>query len=180
MNLNSKLIQLEKGKAQLQADIDTMSNNVDHANIEHGQMEKKIRQFDKIIADWKRKADGLVQELDQSQKECRNVASELFRVRNGFEEANNQLTEVRRENQTLSDEIKDIMEQISEGGRNIHEIEKQRKRLEMEKKELGGALEEAEAALEQEENKCLRAQVELSHVRPDWATPQVSWCPWLL
>ena len=34
------------------------------------------------------------QELDQSQKECRNVASELFRVRNGFEEANNQLTEV--------------------------------------------------------------------------------------
>ena len=96
------------------------------------QMEKKIRQFDKIISDWKRKADGLAQELDQSQKECRNVAAELFRVTNGYSEANNQLSEVRRENAALSDEIKDIMEQISEGGRSIHEIERQRKRLETE------------------------------------------------
>ena len=59
------------------------------------------------------------------------------------------------------------MEQISEGGRNIHEIEKQRKRLETEKRELQGALEDAEAALEQEENKCLRAQVELGQVRQE-------------
>jgi hypothetical protein len=47
-------------------------------------MEKKIRQFDKIIGDWKRKADGLSQELDLSQKECRNVSAELFRVNNGM------------------------------------------------------------------------------------------------
>ncbi len=51
--------------------------------------------------------------------------------------------------------------QIGEGGRNIHEIEKARKRLEVEKDELQGALEEAESALEQEENKTLRAQLEL-------------------
>ena len=63
---------------------------------------------------------------------------------NGYSEANNQLSEVRRENAALSDEIKDIMEQISEGGRSIHEIERQRKRLETEKRELQAALEEAE------------------------------------
>jgi predicted nuclease with TOPRIM domain len=32
-NLNGKLIQLEKGKAQLQADIETMSNSVDHQAV---------------------------------------------------------------------------------------------------------------------------------------------------
>ena len=68
-----------------------MSTHLDHANIKNNQMEKKIRQFDKIIGDWKRKADGLSQELDQSQKECRNVSAELFRVTNGFNEANNQV-----------------------------------------------------------------------------------------
>ncbi len=68
-----------------------MSTHLDHANIKNNQMEKKIRQFDKIIGDWKRKADGLSQELDQSQKECRNVSAELFRVTNGYNEAFNQV-----------------------------------------------------------------------------------------
>merc|ERR1719187_1898300 len=67
----------------------------------------------------------------------------------------------------LSNEIKDIMDQITEGGRSIHEIEKIRKRLEAEKLELQAALEEAEATLEQEENKVLRAQCELSQVRQE-------------
>merc|ERR1719262_1591848 len=52
------------------------------------------------------------------------------------------------------------MDQISEGGRSIHEIDKIRKRLEAEKMEL-------QAALEQEENKVLRAQLELTQVRQE-------------
>merc|ERR1712008_338019 len=74
---------------------------------------------------------------------------------------------VRKENKVLSNEIKDIMDQISEGGRSIHEIDKIRKRLEAEKMELQAALEEAEGVLEQEENKVLRSQLELSQVRQE-------------
>jgi len=57
------------------------------------------------------------------------------------------------------------MDQISEGGRSIHEIDKIRKRLEAEKMELQSALEEAEATLEQEENKVLRCQLEISQMK---------------
>ena len=53
------------------------------------------------------------------------------------------------------------------GGRSIHEIDKIRKRLDAEKMELQVALEEAEGALEQEENKVLRAQLELTQVRQE-------------
>ena len=67
----------------------------------------------------------------------------------------------------LSNEIKDIMDQISEGGRSIHEIDKIRKRLEAEKLELEAALSEAEGALEQEENKVLRANLDLAQVRQE-------------
>ena len=67
----------------------------------------------------------------------------------------------------MSNEIRDIMDQISEGGRSIHEIDKIRKRLESEKLELEAALSEAEGALEQEENKVLRASLELTQVKQE-------------
>merc|ERR1712043_91491 len=130
-------------------------------------MEKKAKQFDKIVQEWKQKVDSLGMDLDGSQKETRNASSELFRIKSAYEESMLQLEEVRRENKTLSNEIKDIMDQISEGGRSIHEIDKIRKRLEAEKLELQSALEEAEATLEQEENKVLRAQLELTQVRAE-------------
>merc|ERR1712055_294602 len=137
------------------ADIDEMTANLDAAQVLNSAMERKAKQFDKIIGEWKGKVDSLSYDLDVSQKETRNSSSELFKVKAAYEETVLQLEEVRRENKTLSNEIKDIMDQISEGGRSIHEIDKIRKRLEAEKLELQSALEEAEATLEQEENKVL-------------------------
>merc|ERR1711889_27226 len=128
-------------------------------------MEKKAKQFDRIVGEWQHKVDGLGMDLDVAQKETRNISSELFRVKSAYDESILQLEEVRRENKMLSNEIKDIMDQISEGGRSIHEIDKIRKRLEAEKMELQAALEEAEGTLEQEENKVLRCQLELNAVR---------------
>merc|ERR1711881_313437 len=166
-NLNGKLTQIDRAKLKLGAQIEEMTVNLDQAQILNNQMEKKARQFDKIVGEWRRKVDGLAMDLDVAQKECRNASSDLFRVKAAYEEAVAQLEEVRRENKSLSNEIKDIMDQISEGGRSIHEIDKIRKRLEAEKLELQAALEEAEGALEQEENKVLRAQLELTQVRQE-------------
>jgi len=130
-------------------------------------MEKKAKQFDRIVGEWKQKVDGLTMDLDMAQKETRDISAELFRVKNAYDESVLQLDEVRRENKNLSVEIKDIMDQITEGGRSIHEIDKIRKRLEAEKMELEAALSEAEGALEQEENKVLRAALELTQVRQE-------------
>merc|ERR1712058_81947 len=135
--------------------------------VVNATMERKAKAFDKTISEMKGKVDRLSYELDVSQKDTRNVSSELFKVKSAYEETILQLEEVRRENKTLSNEIKDIMDQISEGGRSIHEIDKIRKRLEAEKLELQSALEEAEATLEQEENKVLRCQLELNQVRAE-------------
>ena len=165
--LNSKLSQLEKVKHKLQDEIGTMAIQLDQAQILCASMDKKAKQFDRIVSDWKRKIDRLSMDLDNSQKETRNASSELFRIKSAYEEAVLQLDEVRRENKNLSNEIKDIMDQISEGGRSIHEIDKICKRLEAEKMELEAALSEAEGALEQEENKVLRAQLELTQVRQE-------------
>merc|ERR1712134_239023 len=74
---------------------------------------------------------------------------------------------VKRENKNLADEIKDPIDQLGDGGRSIHELDKNRRRLEVENDELKGALEEAEGALEAEENKVLRAQLELGQVKTE-------------
>merc|ERR1712082_247679 len=123
--------------------------------------------FDKVLGEWKAKADDMMAELEASQSECRNYGSEVYRLKAAYEETMEQLDVVRRENKNLADEIKDLLDQLGDGGRSIHELDKQRRRLEVEKEELQAALEEAEGALEQEENKVLRAQLELGQVKQE-------------
>merc|ERR1712214_117060 len=163
----AKLSQVERTKSKLQGELDSMSQQLDQAQILNSSMEKKAKQFDRIVGEWKQKVDSIGMYLDNAQKETRNASSELFRVKSAYEESVLQLDEVRRENKTLSNEIKDIMDQISEGGRSIHDIDKVCKRLEAEKMELEAALSEAEGALEQEENKVLRAQLELTQLKQE-------------
>merc|ERR1712240_467549 len=165
--LQAKLSQIEKTRAKLTADLEAQTQALDQAQILNNSMEKKAKQFDRVVNEWKQKVDSIGMDLDNSQKETRNASSELFRVKSAYEEAVLQLDEVRRENKNLSNEIKDIMDQISEGGHSIHEINKVCKRLDAEKMELEAALSEAEGALEQEENKVLRAQLELTQVKQE-------------
>ena len=165
--LNSKLYQLEKSKASLETELNNTASMLDQAQILSASLEKKAKQADRILGEWKHKVEGLGLDLDVAQKETRNISSDLFHVKNAYDEAVTQLDEVRKENHSLSIEIKDIMDQITEGGRSIHEIDKIRKRLEAEKLELEAALSEAEGALEQEENKVLRANLELAQVRQE-------------
>ena len=126
--------------------------------------EKRGKNFDKVMGEWKCKADDLMSELEACRCEGRNYSSEVFRLKAGYDETMEQLDVVKRENKNLADEIKDLLDQLGDGGRSIHELDKQRRRLEVEKEELQGALEEAEGALEQEENKVKEA-ITLSSIR---------------
>merc|ERR1712012_124398 len=127
--------------------------------------EKRGRNFDKVIGEWKAKVDDLGAEVEASAKECRNYNSEIFRLKAAWDETTQQLDIVKRENKNLADEIKDLLDQLGDGGRSINELDKQRRRLEVEKEELQAALEEAEASLEQEENKVIESQQELAQAR---------------
>ena len=60
--------------------------------------------------------DDVASELDSSQRDCRNYSTELYRVRGAFEESNEQLEAVRRENKNLADEVKVSHESIPSRG----------------------------------------------------------------
>ena len=166
-HVSAKLDQAEMAKFKLQDETEGIAIQLDQAHIWNNSLDKKAKEFDTNVCEWKGKFEGLRMSFDVSQKDCRNAAADLFRVKSAYEESILQLDEVRRENKCLSDEIKDIFDQIGEGSKSIHEIHKITKRIEAEKLELQVALEEAESSLEQEENKVIRDQLELTQVRQE-------------
>jgi len=165
--LNFKNGSLEKVKARIATELESMHMECERAQALASAAEKKQRNFEKVIGEWKIKVEDLSHDVDASQKECRHYSTELFRMKACYDESLEHLDTVRRENKALSDEIKDLMDQIGEGGRNMHDLSKTARKLEIEKEELQCALEEAETALENEENKVLRGQLELSQVRQE-------------
>ena len=164
-SLQEKIASLEKSKARAKAEYDDLSAESERHNTNAAIIEKRGRNFDKVVNEWRLKAEDLQNEITGSQSECRNFSSEYFRIKSANEELLEHLDTVRRENKNLAEEIKDLLDQLGEGGRSMHELDKSRRKLEVEKEELQNGLEEAEAALEQEENKVLRAQLEMSQVR---------------
>ena len=75
--LNGKCISLEKTKQRLLGQIDDLEHQVDQANQLAIQLERKARNFDKIIEEWKAKVDELTNQLEAAKKENRYVYSVL-------------------------------------------------------------------------------------------------------
>merc|ERR1719260_161097 len=165
--LQTKVANAEKSKGRLGSDLDDISMEYERIHAAALITEKRAKNFDKVLGEWQAKAADVAAEVGASQDEGRNYSSELFRLKAAQDEAVEQLDIVKRENKNLADEIKDLLDQLGEGGRSIHDLDKQRRRLETEKEELQAALEEAEATLEMEENKVLRAQLELAQVKQE-------------
>merc|ERR1712025_144198 len=166
-SLNAKISSTEKTVHRLNSELEDLQMEYERTHAAAVITEKRGRNFDKVLGEWKAKADDIMAELEASRTESRNYNSEAFRLKSAHDETVEQLDVVKRENKNLADEIKDLLDQLGDGGRSIHDLDKQRRRLEVEKEELQGALEEAEGALEQEENKVLRAQLELGQVRQE-------------
>jgi len=51
-----------------------------------------MKNFDKVIDEWRRKCDDLSAELDASQHDSRNLSTDLFKAKASLEEANDQVS----------------------------------------------------------------------------------------
>ncbi len=69
-------------------------------------MDKKQKQFDKLINEWRQKCEDITIELEASQKEARHYSTELFKLKTQYEESHEQIEALRKENKNLADEIK--------------------------------------------------------------------------
>ncbi|XP_004398675.1 PREDICTED: myosin-13 [Odobenus rosmarus divergens] len=165
--VSSKCASLEKTKQSLQGEVDELMLDLERTNTARAILDRKQRDSDKVLAEWKQKLDESQAELEAAQKGSRLLSPEIFKMQNAYEEVVDQLETLRRENKNLQEEISDLTEQIAETGKNLQEVEKTKKQVEQEKSDLQVALEEVEGSLEHEESKILCVQLELSQVKSE-------------
>merc|ERR1712117_186835 len=67
--------ELEMAKSKIASEISEMTSSLDQAQVLNAAMDRKAKQFDKVIGEWKGKVDRLSYDLDVSQKETRNASS---------------------------------------------------------------------------------------------------------
>nr|CAB3264111.1 myosin-7 [Phallusia mammillata] len=166
-NALAKCASLDKTKIRLQNEVEDLTIDLERANATISALDKKQRHFDKEIATWQQRVEELQAELDASQREARNYSTEILKLKASYEESIEHLEIIKRENKNLSEEINDLTDQLTTGGKSLHELDKAKKKAELECEELRSALEEAEGALELEESRVLRLQLELTQVKAD-------------
>merc|ERR1712181_69453 len=152
-SLQEKIASLEKSKARAKAEYDDLSTEAERNNTNAAIIEKRGRNFDKVVNEWRLKAEDLQNEITGSQTECRNFSSEYFRIKSANEELMEHLDTVKRENKNLAEEIKDLLDQLGESQvrqeieRRIQEKEEE---FEHSRKNHQRALESMQASLEAE------------------------------
>merc|ERR1711863_113077 len=120
--LNAKIGSAEKSASRMNSELEELAMEYERTHAAACITEKRGKNFDKVVGEWKAKADDLMAELDAAHSEARNYSNERFRLKSALDES---------------------------------------------KEQLQSALEEAEGSLESEENKVLRAQLELGQVRQE-------------
>ena len=66
------------------------------------QADKKQRQFDKTIDEWKRRVSDLQAELEAALRDGREHAAEIYRLRGQIDESNETIEALKRENKNLT------------------------------------------------------------------------------
>merc|ERR1712241_910034 len=70
-SLNQKVASTEKTKHRLETELEDLQLEYERVHAAAIITEKRGRNFDKVIGEWKAKVDDLSSEVDASQKECR-------------------------------------------------------------------------------------------------------------
>merc|ERR1712142_299672 len=165
--MGSKAASLEKAKIRLTAEFEDLQVALERANVAISQMDKKQRAFDSEMSAQVSKYEEVYAELELSQKTSRSYQTEIYKLKGSYEESVEAYETLKREHRTLQEENQELADQLSTGGKSIHEISKAKKKAEAEADELKSALEEAEGALELEESRVLRLQLELTQVKAE-------------
>lgn len=79
------------------------------ANNAAAVLDKKQRMLDKQLGDWRQKCEELLAEVECCQKESRQYAAELFKLKTAYEESVEQCEALRRENKAFQGNIYSLL-----------------------------------------------------------------------
>ena len=118
---------MDKTRNRLQGEVSDLTADLERSNAVAAQLDKKQRNFDKLLAEQKNKHEEVSVDLEHAQKEVRTLQSELFKLKNSTEESVDNLEIIRRENKNLNEEVAELQDQLQQGAKTIHDLEKEKR-----------------------------------------------------
>merc|ERR1712020_586535 len=100
-SLNTKIAATEKTKHRIEVELEDLQMEYERTHAAAIITEKRGKNFDKVLGEWKAKADDLMAELEACRCESRNYSSEVFRLKAACDESMEQLDVVKRENKVI-------------------------------------------------------------------------------
>ena len=83
-------------------EVEDLLLDLEKAQAQASNLEKKQKKFDQQINEWKIKCDEIQADLDKSQRDARGYSTELLKVRTAFEDTEEKYEALKKENRALT------------------------------------------------------------------------------
>merc|ERR1719391_1767829 len=123
---------LDKSKKKVSAELDDANIELDTHRSKVMELEKKQRNFDKILAEEKLNAERISTERDNAERDAREKETKLLNLNRSIEDIQASLDESERARRQLQVELDDLINTQGHADKNVHELEKAKRQLEQE------------------------------------------------
>nr|CAG4643693.1 EOG090X00BY [Lepidurus arcticus] len=152
---------LDKSRKKLQAELEDVTVDLDSQRARVIELEKKQRNFDKVLAEEKAVSERYANERDLAEREAREKETKVLSLNRELEDAFGKCDELERNRRQLQNELDDLANSQGTADKNVHELEKAKRALESQLAEQKTQIEELEDELQLTEDAKLRLEVNL-------------------
>ncbi|KAH8346370.1 hypothetical protein KR084_008626, partial [Drosophila pseudotakahashii] len=156
---------LDKSKKKIQSELEDATIELEAQRTKVLELEKKQKNFDKILAEEKAISEQIAQERDTAEREAREKETKVLSVSRELDEAFDKIEDLENKRKTLQNELDDLANSQGTADKNVHELEKAKRALESQLAELKAQNEELEDDLQLTEDAKLRLEVNMQALR---------------
>merc|ERR1712071_195224 len=157
--LQANLDKLNKSKNKLQAELEDTTVELESQRTKVIDLEKKQRNFDKVLAEEKAVSERYANERDLAEREAREKETKVLSLNRELEDALGKIDESERIRRQLQGELDDLANTQGTADKNVHELERAKRALESQLAEQKTQIEELEDELQLPEDAKLRLEV---------------------
>ncbi|KAI5723847.1 hypothetical protein M8J76_011739 [Diaphorina citri] len=160
--LNDKL---EKSKKKLQSELDDITIDLETQRAKVVDLEKKQRNFDKVLAEEKSVSEQIAAERDAAEREAREKETKVLSLTREIDEIMARCEELERAKRQTQADLDEVVNNQGTADKNVHELEKAKRLLESQLAEQKAQNEELEDELQITEDAKLRLEVNMQALR---------------
>ncbi|XP_053965752.1 myosin heavy chain, non-muscle isoform X1 [Anastrepha ludens] len=156
---------LDKSKKKIQSELEDTTIELEAQRTKVLELEKKQKNFDKILAEEKAISEQIAQERDTAEREAREKETKVLSLTRELDEAYDKIEDLENKRKVLQNELDDLANTQGTADKNVHELEKAKRALESQLAELKAQNEELEDDLQLTEDAKLRLEVNMQALR---------------